>query len=115
MRNIELFRRIAFGAYSLSLVFSMIDCFGRDAPHAFLIFPSVVLLPAILYFLGIQWCRFVVGLFSIFLFLFWIVSPLAQHAIDRTGKFWLTWSIVLSIFVFSAVMSFVPREKAPTL
>ncbi|MFN5960702.1 MAG: hypothetical protein ACK5CW_04400 [Verrucomicrobiota bacterium] len=111
MKTSEPFRRIAIGAYALPLVFHIADSLIRDPRGCFLILASGALLPAILYFCGLRWCRYVVGAFSVLFVLLWLVVPMAQHEIDRTVTFWFIWFIVLSVFIFSSIMSFTHNKR----
>ena len=106
MKTSEQLRRIAIGAYALPLVYHISYSLIRDADGDFLTLASVALFPAILYFCGLRRCRYVVGGFSVLFVLLLIAVPMAQHAIDRTGKFWFVWCVVLLAFVFAAAMSF---------
>ena len=67
--------------------------------------------PAILFLCGVPWARFLLGLLSLLLFLFWGLLPLMQHAVDRTGKFWLFWAYFGIVLVAGAAASFLrPSE-----
>ena len=114
MRLNETLRRIAIGAYTLPFLFRVVlslihPRFGelRDM----LILSAVALTPAVLFFCGVRWCRYVVGAFSVVFLLLWVATPMAQHAIDRTGSFWFVWCIVFLVFIFSSIMSFTPNRQ----
>jgi len=111
MKTSEQLRRIGIGAYALPLVYHIADSLIRNPRGGFLILASVALLPAILYFFGVRWCRYVVGAFSVLFVLLWLAVPMAQHAIDRTRTFWFIWCIVLLVFVFSSIMSFTRNRQ----
>ena len=112
MKTSEPLRRIAIGAYALPLVYHVADGLIRDPRGGFLVLASVALLPAILFFCGLRWCRYIVGVFSVLFVLLWLVLPMAQHAVDRTGTFWFVWCIVLLVFIFSSIMSFTRNSEA---
>jgi hypothetical protein len=111
MKTSETLRRIAIAAYTLPflvrLVLSLVDGDLRDM----LVLSAVALTPAILFFCGVLWCRYVVGAFSVIFLLLWLATPMAQHAIDRTVTFWLIWCVVLLVFIFSSVMSFTRNRE----
>ena len=54
--------------------------------------------------------RITVGVLAVFMLLFWSLTPLAQHEIDRSLGFWLGWSVVEVILALISVASF--RGKA---
>jgi hypothetical protein len=70
-----------------------------------LVFAFIMVTPGVLYLLGIRWCRFIVGGFAALFMVFWSLSPLMQHAIDRHAGFWNLWAIgeiALIAFTFAA-------------
>jgi hypothetical protein len=71
-----------------------------------LVLAGVALPPAILYFLGVKWCRHVVSAFSIIFLLAWCLIPIAQHAVDRTPQFWLSWSSVAVVLLLSSLVGY---------
>jgi hypothetical protein len=97
---------IAVAVYALPLVYHITDSLVKDARDGVLILASVALVPAVLYFCGIRWCRYVVGAFAVFFILLCLVIPMMQHSVDRTGPFWFLWCLVLSMFIFPSVMTF---------
>ncbi len=114
MKTYERLRRIAIGAYALPFLFRLALSLIRGGSEDFtehLILAAVALAPAILFFCGVRWCRYLVGVFSVIFLLLWLATPMAQHAIDRTVTFWLIWCAVLLVFIFSSVMSFTQNRK----
>ncbi|MBA4149835.1 MAG: hypothetical protein H0X66_17105 [Verrucomicrobia bacterium] len=114
MKTNERLRRIAMVAYTLPFLFHLALSLFRGRPGDLsmsLILAAVALTPAILFFCGVRWCRYVVGAFSIIFLLLWLATPMAQHAIDRTVTFWLIWCAVLLVFILSSTMSFTRIPK----
>jgi len=69
---------------------------------------GVALLPAAMYFLGVRWCRYVVGVFSALSFLVCSMVPITRGTEGR--YFWLVWLPVWLVFAFSTFISFIPPE-----
>ena len=77
-----------------------------------LIFAAILVTPGVLYLLGVDWCRFVVGTVAAVFLLFWSLSPLMQHAIDRHIGFWLMWAVLEAVLIATMIASFIrPKEK----
>ena len=69
----------------------------------------IALLPAILYFLGLRWCRYVVGAISALGFLACSAVPVTRGTEGR--YFWVIWSPIWLLFAFSCVTSFLPVNR----
>jgi hypothetical protein len=109
MKTNEPLRRIAIGVYALPFLFRIALSLFRGRPGDLpmsLVLAAVALTPAVLYFCGVRWCRYVVGVFSVIFLLLWLATPMTLHAIDRAGSFWFIWCIVLLVFSFSSIISF---------
>ncbi|MEW6303917.1 MAG: hypothetical protein AB1705_10625 [Verrucomicrobiota bacterium] len=73
---------------------------------------GAALLPAVLYFLGVRWCHYVVGVFAAIGFLAATMIPLTSPVMNRGRYFWVIWTPIWLLFAFSALVSFVPvRQK----
>src|SRR5215212_10204383 len=106
MKINEPYYRIAVALYMLPFLSRVVFSLVRGRPgdlRDMLILSFVTLTPAVLYFLGVRWCRYIVGAFSSVSALICIFLPMAQHSIDRTTRFWFLWCIVLLIFIVSSV------------
>src|SRR5688500_14639830 len=76
-----------------------------------MILAGVALLPAVLFFCGVRWCRFVVGVFSLIAVLACSMIPMVR---GTEGKyFWLVWSPVWLVFAVSSITSFIPARQRP--
>lgn len=76
-----------------------------------MIVAGVALLPAVMHFLGVRWCHYVVGVFAAISFLVCSMIPLTRGSEGR--YFWMIWSPIWLIFGFSALMSFMPARRPP--
>lgn len=72
---------------------------------------GAALLPAVLYFLGLRWCRYLVGVIAAMSFVPCSMIPMIQGTEGR--YFWLIWSPVWLAFGFAASVSFIPARKTP--
>jgi hypothetical protein len=115
MMTFESFRRIAFVAFSLALLAPVLIRGSKsnwtDSGTGLLAFELIPLLPLAAYFLGVRWCRYVVGVLSSLWLLLWLLIPMALHEIDRRGSFWLIWWMVIPVLIFSSIMSFVRGKE----
>ena len=103
---------IAVAFYSLPflavLLFSVLFTWAGNFE---MIIASVALLPAVLYFLGLRWCRYVVGVIAAMSFVLCSTIPMIR---GTEGKyFWLIWSPVWLAFGFAALVSFISPHKMP--
>ena len=76
-----------------------------------MIVAGVALLPAVLYFFGVHWSRYVVGVFAAIGFLACSIIPIARGTAGR--YFWLIWCPIWLLFAFSCFVSFIPVRQAP--
>lgn len=74
---------------------------------------AVALLPAILYFFGVRWCRYIVGVFSALCFVAASLRAVPALTMDQGRYFWLIWSPIWLIFAFSSFVSFIPAQQKP--
>jgi hypothetical protein len=106
---------IAVAFYSLPflavLLFSVLFTWAGNLE---MIIAGVALLPAVLYFFGLRWCRYVVGVIAAMSFVLCSMIPMIRGTEGR--YFWLIWSPVWLVFGFAAVVSFIPvrRDVAET-
>ena len=104
-------QRIIIGAFGLILTFpGLLMLFESDAPWWFRVIgfslAAVVITPSIAFICGVNWCRFIVGALAAVFLLFWSLSPMAQHAIDRSAGFWCFWAIIEVLLFATLVASF---------
>jgi len=112
----NLARKIALIPYSL--LFIPVIAIGvvtvrmtdRGDDGGFFAIAAAGLLPVILYWFGIQWCRYVVGTISAIILFVWPI--LAFHEPARGPEFWLISVLVWVAFAFSALISFTPNRAA---
>src|SRR6185503_8345729 len=71
-----------------------------------MIVAGVALLPAIMYFFGVHWCRYLVGVFAAITFLTCSMIPIIRG--DAGRYFWLIWTPIWLMFAFSALILFMP-------
>jgi hypothetical protein len=76
-----------------------------------MIVACVALLPAVLFFCGVQWSRYVVGVFSVIGVVGCSMIPILRGTGGR--YFWLIWSPVWLAFAFSSFISFIPLRETP--
>ena len=76
-----------------------------------MIVAGVALLPALLYFLGIRWCRYVVGVFSVICVLAASLRAIPALSTNQGRYFWLIWSPIWLVFAFSALVSFIRVQQ----
>jgi hypothetical protein len=105
-------RRIGIALYSLPfLVIIGVSLFFVWAGNAEMIVAGVALLPAAMFFFGVHWCRYIVGVFSAISFLACSMVPILRGSEGR--YFWLIWSPIWFVFAFSAFISFIPDRRTP--
>ncbi len=105
-------RMIGIALYSLPfLAIIALSLFFAWAGNTEMIVAGVALLPAVMYFFGVRWCRYVVGVFSAISFLACSMIPIIRGSGGR--YFWLIWSPIWLIFAFSAFISFIPVRQTP--
>ena len=106
---------LAVALYSLPflavLLFSVLFTWAGNLE---MIVAGAALLPAVLYFFSVQWCRYVVGTVAALSFLLCSIVPMIRGTEGR--YFWLIWSPIWLLFGFAALVSFIPvrRDVAET-
>ena len=78
-----------------------------------MIVTGVALLPAVLYFSGVRWCRYVVGVFSVICVLAASLRAIPALTADQGKYFWVIWSPIWLVFAFSALVAFTPVRQKP--
>ena len=78
-----------------------------------MIVTGVALLPVVLYFFGVRWCRYVVGAFAAIGFLACSWRAIPALTINQGRYFWFIWSPIWLVFAFSSFVLFVPVRQAP--
>ena len=109
-------QRMIIGAFGLVLLFpGLLMIFEPDAPWWFRVIgvslTAVVITPSVAFICGVNWCRFIVGSLAGVFLLFWSLSPMAQHAIDRSAGYWCFWAIIELLLFASLVASFKQTSK----
>ena len=107
-------QRIAIALYSLPflgiVVFSLFFVWAGSLET---IVTGIALLPAVLYFFGLQWCRYLVGVFSALCVFAAIARAMPALTMNQGRYFWLIWSPLFFVFASSAIASFIPvRPKS---
>jgi hypothetical protein len=110
-------QRIIIGTFGVILTFpGLLMLFESDAPWWFhatgLCLAAVVIGPSIAFVCGVDWCRFIVGALAATFFLFWSLSPLMQHSIDRNAGFWCFWVVIEAVLLLTTVASFTRTSEA---
>ena len=112
MRVTDRTHRIGIALYSLPFLgIIALSLFFVWAGDAEMIVASVALLPALLHYFGVRWCRYVVGVFAAFGFLACSMIPIMRGTDGR--YFWLIWSPIWLLFAFSTFISFIPIRQTP--
>ena len=107
MKVKERTQRMGIALYSLPfLAIIGVSLFFVWAGNAEMVVVSAALLPAVMYFFGVRWCRYVVGVFSVISLLVCSMVPFIRGSEGR--YFWLIWSPIWLIFTFSSFVSFIP-------
>jgi hypothetical protein len=73
---------------------------------------GAALLPAVLYFFGLRWCRYVVGVVAALSFLLCSTIPMTRGTEGR--YFWLIWAPIWLVFGSAAFVSFIPVRRDAT-
>lgn len=103
---------IGIALYSLPfLAIIALSLFFVWAGDAEMIVAGVALLPAVLHFFGVRWCRYIVGVFSAISFLACSMIPIIRGSGGR--YFWVIWSPIWLVFAFSSFISFLPVRPTP--
>ena len=98
--------------YSLPfLAVIVLSLFFVWAGNLEMIVTGVALLPAVLYFFGVRWCRYVVGVVAAIAFLAASLRAIPALSMDPGRYFWLIWSPIWFVFGFAAFISFVPVRQ----
>jgi len=101
---------LAVGLYSLPflavLLFSLLFTWAGNLE---MVVAGAALLPAALYFFGLRWCRYVVGVVAALSFLLCSTIPMTRGTEGR--YFWLIWAPIWLVFGFAALVSFVPVRQ----
>ena len=101
---------LAVASYSLPflavLLFSVLFTWAGNSE---MIIAGAALLPAVLYFLGLLWCRYAVGVIAAMSFMLCSVIPTIRGTEGR--YFWLIWSPIWLVFGFAALVSFIPPSE----
>jgi hypothetical protein len=101
---------IAVAFYSLPflavLLFSVLFTWAGNLE---MIIAGVALSPAVLYFFGLRWCRYVVGVIAAMSFVLCSMIPMIRGTEGR--YFWLIWLPIWLVFGFAALVSFVPVRQ----
>jgi hypothetical protein len=107
-------QKIGIALYSLPfLAIIVFSFFFVWAGNWEMIVTGVALLPAVLYFFGVQWCRYIVGVFSALCVAAATLRAIPALTMDQGRYFWLIWSPIWLVFAFSAIISFIPvRQKS---
>ena len=105
-------QKIGVALYSLPfLAVVALSLFFVWAGNWEMIVTGIALLPALLYFFGVRGCRYVVGVFSVICVLVAVLRAIPALSTDQGRYFWLIWSPIFFIFVFSAIVSFIPVRR----
>lgn len=110
MNTPDPFRRAALITYVIPFLWIFI-LLSFDSFMVGLAFFSIFLAPALLYFFGVPGCRYVMGSIAAFSAALWLITPLFQHAIDRTLRFWTLWSVLLLLFIFASILCLRPPKR----
>jgi len=113
--TLEKRRRLAFVLFTVPFLLRAAVSMVWGRPNdgfMVLIMLGIFVGPVILYFAGLRWCRYLIGLLSLPGGFFGLLVPMVMHAHERTVLFWLLWIVVLTILMFTALMAFA-REPAP--
>jgi hypothetical protein len=104
--------RIGIVLYSLPfLAIIVFSFFFVWAGNVEMVVTGVALLPAVLYFFGLRWSRYVIGVFSALCFLAASLRAIPALTMDQGRYFWLIWSPIWLIFAFSSFVSFIPAQQ----
>jgi len=106
--------KIGIALYSLPfLAIIVLSLFFVWAGNVEMVVTGVALLPAVLYFLGVRWCRYVVGVIAAIGFLACSLRAIRALTMDQGRYFWVIWSPIWLVFAFSSFILFIPVREAP--
>jgi hypothetical protein len=104
---------VAMVVYSLPfLAVIVLSLFFVWAGNVEMLVTGFALLPVVLYFFGLRWCRYVVGVISVIGFVAASLRAIPALTMDPGRYFWLIWSPIWLAFAFSAFISFLPFHQA---
>ena len=104
--------KIAIALYSLPfLAVVVLSLFFVWAGNIEMIVTGVALLPAVLYFCGVRWCRYVAGVIAAIGFVACSLRAIPALTMDQGRYFWVIWSPIWLVFGFSAFISFIPSKN----
>ena len=104
--------QIGIALYSLPFIAVMVlSLFFVWAGNVEMIVAAAALLPAALYFFGVRWCRYVVGVIAAIGFLACSLRAIPALTTNQGRYFWVIWSPSWLIFAFSSFVSFIPPAK----
>jgi hypothetical protein len=111
------FQRTIIGTFGLILTLpGLLMIFDPEVPWWFRLIGfclvAVVIAPSLAFLRGVNWCRFIVGVLAAIFLLFWSLSPLAQHAIDRHIGFWCLWALGEVVLILTTIASFMRSSQA---
>jgi hypothetical protein len=105
-------QRIGIALYTLPfLAVIALSAFFVWAGAWEMIVTGVALLPAVLYFFGVRWCRYVVGVFSVICVLAAALRAIPALTTNQGRYFWLIWTPICLVFAFAALVSFIPVQQ----
>ena len=103
-------RATGIALYSLPfLAVLLFSVFFTWAGNLEMIVAGIALLPAVLYFFRIRWCRYVVGVIAAISFALCSMIPMTRGTEGR--YFWLIWSPIWLLFGFAALVAFIPVRQ----
>ena len=106
--------KIGIALYALPfLAVIALSLFFVWAGNLEMIVAGVALLPAILYFFGVGWCRYIVGVFSAVCVLAGALRAIPALTMDQGRYFWLIWSPIWLVFAFASFVLFIPVRQTP--
>jgi hypothetical protein len=107
-------QKIGIALYTLPfLAILAFSLFVMSAGVVEIVVTGVALLPAVLYFLGVRWCRYVVGVIAALGFLACSWRAIPALTMDQGRYFWVIWSPIWLVFAFSSFVLFIPVREAP--
>lgn len=92
------------------IVFSLVFAWAGNLE---MIVTGIALLPAVLYFCGFRWCRYVVGVFSGIIVIAGVLRAIPALTMNQGRYFWVIWSAIWLPFAFSTFVLFVPVRQRP--
>lgn len=76
-----------------------------------MVLTGLALAPAVLYFFGVGWCRFVVGAIAALGFVACCLRAIPALTMNQGKYFWVIWSPIWLVFAFAAVVSLSPVHR----